>query len=818
MTDDGRTDKTDWPVMDDDDNASFDNVWHSAWTTDEATTTPTTPDEPPGAAHINYQTPEDLVLPSSNASHSPMTTGDVSIGLNDFTETSEVWNKSEPVSKETSHASLQGDGIKEPSEEQNEDGSDDEEEGVYIGLPSGDSDENINENREETNYEVEEPVQNLEELGPQKTAETVESGILVKESTDSTEHIGPNITEGEHSNGSPVEPLESTDELEPTANNGFSDEEVRDEEGEDAEQSQATISVSTPIPNSLAHQESDAEKLHNDSSGFDSRSETTLDDKSEGAPKKLDEGPEDEDEEFGEFGDGGESSIPPVSATPHIPRSTNPRKLEISTPIAELLTSAFAPALTSSTVSEGPDHLESVLNKGKSRKYYNCLTRPTRQFLHVDDKPDSITRWPTSAIKSEMGTILIRWREVEFKRARLGFRFKWKPPSVVHKKTPSTESTYKDKSTGPTDSKSPEIPKLPLHNSPVVSPKRRHRKMSSISSSISGQEYISHASSGALLDQSTPAPIKVQKQLPNTPDSLPEQPSNANFALQSSKTASGKLESVPVAEIPKTDLISQHVNSPPSAGALEAVSPPPKSSAMPVLDNGPGASLVKEPPVTSDGDMDDWGDFMTSSVPDVMPALPQNQHSATKKPDPLVFPMVPLKAAESSTPTPTAMTPTLESHAKNGSLTLDTFSKIESGLNSPIVASPASSMWNSIDLKQVHKQPIISRSNTPLSLNSPTITSIMTPLSANPLSKKSPPPAAAGEDDEFDGFSDFVSSTPPPLPTTPELSSARVPAQLDAPKQVTLGPLQVSAKTKQTSELEAIAGIVDKLPDLSFLL
>lgn len=159
----------------------------------------------------------------------------------------------------------------------------------------------------------------------------------------------------------------------------------------------------TPVP-SLS--ESDVEATLNDGSLSDDReSVSTLHDKTKDT-KATDQANEEKDV----VQDSTEKS----------------HKLQLSAPVEQLLAS-FTFTATKNRPAQSPSRLEALLNQGKARKNYNCLTRPTRQYIHVTDRPDSIPRWQTSEIKKDMGTILTHWRETDFKRARAGFKFKWKP-------------------------------------------------------------------------------------------------------------------------------------------------------------------------------------------------------------------------------------------------------------------------------------------------------------------------------------------------------------------------------------------------------
>lgn len=58
--------------------------------------------------------------------------------------------------------------------------------------------------------------------------------------------------------------------------------------------------------------------------------------------------------------------------------------------------------------------LEDLLNNiGSARKWFNQLTRPTRQFIHTDDFPDSTVTWIDDglhAIPKEVNQVLLDWK------------------------------------------------------------------------------------------------------------------------------------------------------------------------------------------------------------------------------------------------------------------------------------------------------------------------------------------------------------------------------------------------------------------------
>lgn len=58
--------------------------------------------------------------------------------------------------------------------------------------------------------------------------------------------------------------------------------------------------------------------------------------------------------------------------------------------------------------------LETLLNDtGSARKWFNALSRPARQFLHIDDMPNSVVNWTDNRINTipkEVDTVLIKWK------------------------------------------------------------------------------------------------------------------------------------------------------------------------------------------------------------------------------------------------------------------------------------------------------------------------------------------------------------------------------------------------------------------------
>lgn len=633
--------------------------------------------------------------------------------------------------------------------------------------------------------------------------------------------------------------------------------------------------------------------------------------------------PEDIDDDFGDFGE--------VEETVAVrPPASHPHEFTLQKPINEILEKICTFSSYSTPDKETSARLESVLNIGSARKWNNRLTRPTRQFLHVEDKPEALPRWKSSDVKKEMELVLAHWREQDIRKPRFGFKFKWKVPSERPRSLQLTTNTALPSATSTINS--PHNPSTPLTSSALAGLSIQN---SSTPSSVT-TTLESHPSSSSLASKMAPldSPISLKAQTISPALSPPiSEPASKTHEKVHKRVMSDHA----AAHIVKSEPLSDSHIGPTVGNSQIEIRPDYKSSDLPVLSASPlvtESPLVAEPPLVSElplptelplppepslvpesslvpdisqvpqEDADDWGDFITtdevvsdqkknqepaittfSNTPIISPTpisitpqktpisfpvmdLSKNDIIILTKSSPIV-PEIPSKPEDSGSGLPIGSS-SIVSHQipddnKSGKV------NAKSNVYSPTLQNSGTFKSASISspLTSTYFQPsggndVLKKSSTPVQF---TGLNLMVPISASPVSavpsaKLSPAPVSANiapvpvstnntytlsaeknnddfgdfADDFGDDFADFVSASPPTLssspmsvasfnhvhsataapaatPKLPVLESFKAPQQ-----QVVLGPLQPSAKSKQTLEEETISAIVDKLPDLTFLL
>lgn len=580
---------------------------------------------------------------------------------------------------------------------------------------------------------------------------------------------------------------------------------------------------------------------------------------------KIVETPQDDDE-FGDFDD---SKDAPVIST----------KFQLSKPINEILEANITYKSTSALPVS--DNLESILNIGSARKWTNYLTRPTRQFLHVEDRPESLTRWHVSEIEKETGIILTHWKEQDLRKPRFGFKFQWKPTHKNHPSIKSNASTISQDvkslasvTISQTGSPASSSPAPSIHASltdQTASPSSAHHDTTSLHSDTDKiAESIVNQMEHVQLDTDEDAHVSM-------PD--PVQTSTST-SVKPTESSTEDLE-FPVPEVDSTQTSikdstqMQHQPLPKPIEKLELSSSQGLPS-NPTKTEPPSRSFQLDAPQISaplEEEFDEWGDFITTEEPATTekPPIPQKQDIPASN-TPFAFSIIPLAPSRSGTASPAhsikSIKPETAEHSFKvpephvtpfavssiplvpsrspsvNSIKQTKVETVEQSLNGTRPISPTLGLLNrtplthsSTDLHSSHViSPPRSNSSTPLSFvsnaGSARLNMLDNVMMPTPISKTTAPSILTSSSrpdkaDDFDDFADFVSATPPlesasPMPEPPatvnHTPSAETLTADAAQNRVVLGPLQPSAKSKQMLEDETISRIVDNLPDLTFLL
>lgn len=510
-----------------------------------------------------------------------------------------------------------------------------------------------------------------------------------------------------------------------------------------------------------------------------------------------------QDDDFGDFGDS--KDLPP-----------SPIKFQLSNPINEILEANII--YKSSPALDVNDNLESLLNIGSARKWTNYLTRPTRQFLHVEDRPESITGWHVSEIEKEAGIILAHWKEQDLRKPRFGFKLQWKP---THKKRPSIKSNASTHSQDLKSLTSANISQAgsPASSSPAPSihafltdqtssPSSAHHDTTSLHSDtgIIAESIVTqmeHVHSGMDEDDSLAKPESVQTStyIAVIPTYASAQDPETSVSKEDfTQTVIKADDTTPIQHQPLAKP-SEKVTLASSQGLqTEPTINEPTSSSLP-LDTSHISAPLEE-------DLDEWGDFITTDELSVTEksSIPQNQNTSANH-TPFAFSIIPLAPSRSGTASPAhslkPTEPATAEHSPKGpqetpgapfavsniplvlsgspsvnSLKPTKIEAVEQSLNGTRPMSPALGLLTRTPLTpsstELHSSHVISpprsNSSTPLSfvsntgsarLNMLDNATMPTPISKTTEPSNFPSSTRQEEPDDFDDFADFVSATPP---------------------------------------------------------
>lgn len=528
----------------------------------------------------------------------------------------------------------------------------------------------------------------------------------------------------------------------------------------------------------VAHGISDSKDSDDDDDSIHSNGPTT-DVGDIDADTNADSGSNADNDDFGDF----ETESEPLS----IP--AKPKGLQYHVPITTLLASIIPPSAPNNTITTTNTStfknnienafIESILNINHARKYKNLLTRPTRQFLHVDDLPDStivhLTRrrgHRQTMSMSSAGTFIDRTPaqsniEIEVRKILLDLRRSEKPKFNFSWR----QTQHLSLSTGLSDRSSCSLP-----NSPVDTPVATMFE-SRFGADSNGSKASTRSSMIALPTKSNDAGALAVSQTTSIKKTKSPSSSIASPVLKSS---TGNSFTVASESIPLTINTAQvaTVNAAIAASIVGTVHKSPNPGRKGSL----SASDRK-------GSIDNFSSTSTN-----FGALSSSINNSNGN---VLHPVV--SAVKSKLSIMKPLTPT-----------------------SPVL--PSASTMSRVVKSTSHSTPVVLDPTFAVS-DSPPVSSI--PFGSTTASLAESTLSSADDDDDNDDWGDFVSEASPPPDSSPDVKSTSIgpsapvipaSATFASPLAMSLGPVQPTIKSKTMLETEKVAEIVDALPDLSFML
>lgn len=539
-------------------------------------------------------------------------------------------------------------------------------------------------------------------------------------------------------------------------------------------------SIKDSIP-SVAPGISDSKDSDDNEGSIDSNGPIT-DASDNDAGMNADSGSDTDNDDFGDF----ETESQPLEVP------AKPKGLQYNVPITTLLASIIPPSTPNNSITTTNTStfkydientpIESILNINHARKYKNLLTRPTRQFLHVDDLPNStivhLTRrrgHRQTMSMSSAGTFIDRTPaqsniEIEVRKILLDLRRSEKPKFNFSWR----QTQHLSLSTGLSDRSSCSLP-----NSPVDTPVGTMFE-SRLGADSNGSKASARSSMIA----------------------LPTKSNNVGAFTVSQTTSIKKPKSPP----------------------LSIASPISKSSTG---DSFTVASESKSKPLT----------INTAQVATVNAAIAasivgtvhKNPNSGSKGSLSSSDRKDSIGSLSSTTTNFGALSSSINNSNDNGLHPVTSTVKSKLSIMEPLTPTcpvlPSASTMTRVVKSTLHDTPVVLNPTFAVS-DSPPVSSM--PFGSTTASlAESTPSSADDDDDDNDDWGDFVSDASPPPDPGPDVKSTLIgpgapvipaSATFAPPLAMSLGPVQPTIKSKAMLETEKVAAIVDALPDLSFML
>ena len=519
-----------------------------------------------------------------------------------------------------------------------------------------------------------------------------------------------------------------------------------------------------------------------------------------------------------DFGDFEAESEPP-------PGPPKPQGPEYKVPVKTLLASIITPPTPNDSTTNSatqkdatthtlePKSIESILNINHARKYKNLITRPTRQFLHVDDLPDSTISHLTrrrghrmtmsmssagalvekppvqSNVEIEARKIMLDMRRSEKPK----FNFSWHQPQRfslppgrkdISTSVPSSPVTtlVADAFAGHFNAMPGSSARTGVRSSMIVLPTRK-REDNGFSPAL-----VSALAGNKSRSASAEIPHPIAKDSPGNSSLSPATTDHApNSSLTKKQLTINTVDTAALNAAIAASIVGP-VSKSPTLGRKSSVSSSDRNNS--ISSSGGGTSKI---------------------IPSVTSAI---------NPKPVLNPgSSPVVAAPGGGPLSATKAPFLDP------LTPST----------PILPFAPTMAGVFKSTPPVHATPFPLKPTIAVS-DSPPLSSA--PVSVSPASlagSNATTAADVADDEQDDDWGDFVSESSPtpepaltpnpaaiPVPQAPIIPAsatfAPAPPPPQPPVKLSLGPLQPTTKSKSTQENEKVDTIVATLPNLSFML